>query len=122
MRVCCADTQVCGSLKEVFDLEFNRKAITTVELRTAKGEMEKLTSILNENEMEGLLRAIQEVTIEAGQTIITKGEKGTHMYIIKSGTYTTRSSSSTAHCTAALCDDRNVDTGICRLWHWRDIL
>ena len=97
--VCAADKQVCGSLKEVFDLEFNRKAITTVELRTAKGEMEKLTSILNENEMEGLLRAIQEVTIEAGQTIITKGEKGTHMYIIKSGTYTTRSSSSTAHCT-----------------------
>ena len=81
-------------------MEFNRKAITTVELRTAKGEMEKLTSILNENEMEGLLRAIQEVTIEAGQTIITKGEKGTHMYIIKSGTYTTCSSSSTAHCTA----------------------
>ena len=39
------------------------------------GEMEKLTSILNDGEMEELLRAIVEVTYEPGAKIIQQGER-----------------------------------------------
>jgi CRP-like cAMP-binding protein len=68
--------QVVGSLTESMNRALNRKAIDSVEM---------LKGSLTPVEMDELQRALQDVTYEAGTTVITQGEVGTKFCIIRSG-------------------------------------
>jgi cGMP-dependent protein kinase len=66
----------CGPLKDIIELEFNRKAIAPVSL---------LTDVLTPSELQAVLRRLIEVVVPSGHEIVRQGTTASNFYIIKAG-------------------------------------